>query len=677
MRGDAFFVELATRPPFTRLSPGVAAFFKEYLSHEKIIRFQGKYVVNTHFPPYPSAAFDNLVEQFGQLGDAQDRRLYSVTWAVTNRCTYRCWHCYNAGRSQEDLPIASIEKVAGELRGLSAVMVTLTGGEPLLRDDLEAIAGSFDHRSCIFLGTTGAGLTAERARGLRESGVFGMGISLDSVSPDEHDRLRGRAGAFRTAMEALRIAGEQGLYPYIVAVATREFLQPERFRPFMRFAADAGAMEVHLLEPSATGRLADRADVLLSSDERQLILDYQAEVAEDETLPILSAFAYLESPNAFGCGAGLTHVYIDGSGELCPCNLVPLSFGNVARKSMVEVLDRMGCCFRKPRRGCVGRLLVGHVPEGPLPTPPDVSEDLCERCLPAEHAVPRFFQVRSEPVAEVGSDELREVYDQVHGDYDTFWLSQAKGPIHDLVERLQWHGGERVFEAGCGSGYGTALLARCAGTVVAADLSAGMLGEAERRLIRENLGNVQLLHEDAIAALGREGPFDMVFTSWVLGYIPLRPFFSAVTQALLNGGQLAFVVHKENSPREALEIYAQLVARDPAVMWKRVSFDFPRSVETARDELMKAGLEIVSLGDGEVVFRYGSPEAVLEHLLKSGAGTAYHEAIDPARRVGLEREFLETLRERHRHSGEYHVVHDYVAGIARKPCNDSSPSLGP
>ena len=667
MRGDAFFVELATRPPFTRLSPSVAAFFREFLSHEKVIYFRGKHVVNTNFPPYPSAAFDNLVEQFGQLGDVRNRRLYSVTWAVTNRCMYRCWHCYNAGRSQEDLPMDSLRKVAGDLRGFSAVMVTLTGGEPLLRDDLESVAGLFDERSCLILGTTGAGLTPERARRLRESGVFGVGISLDSAAPDEHDRLRGRPGAFRTALDGLRIAGEQGLYPYLVAVATRKFLQPERFRPFMRFAADAGALEVHLLEPSATGRLADRADVLLSPAERQLILDYQVEVAQDDTLPILSTFTHLESPNAFGCGAGLTHVYIDGSGELCPCNLVPLSFGNVAREPMVDVLERMGCHFRKPRPGCVGRLLVGHVPEGPLPTSPAVSQELCERHIPKEHAVPRFFQVRSEPVAEVGSDDLRQAYDQVHGDYDAFWLSQAAGPIHDLAERLVWHGGEKVFEAGCGSGYGTALLARRAGTVVAADVSAGMLAEARQRLSREGLENVRFLHDDALAALRREGPFDIVFTSWVLGYIPLRPFFSAAVQALKVGGQLAFLAHRENSPREALEIFAQLVARDPAVMRKRVNFDFPRGMEQARGELRAVGLEVVRLWEGAVVFRYASAEQALEHLLKSGAGTAYYEAIDPLKRAGLERQFVEILRGRHQDRGEYQVVHDYVACIARRP----------
>ncbi len=60
MRGDEFFARIATRPPFTKLHPSVAAFLKEYLSHEKAIRFGDRWVVNTHFPPYPSRAFETL-----------------------------------------------------------------------------------------------------------------------------------------------------------------------------------------------------------------------------------------------------------------------------------------------------------------------------------------------------------------------------------------------------------------------------------------------------------------------------------------------------------------------------------------------------------------------------------------------------------------------------------------
>jgi MoaA/NifB/PqqE/SkfB family radical SAM enzyme/SAM-dependent methyltransferase len=665
MKGDEFFIRISTRAPFTRLHPRVASFFKDYLAKEKAVRFGDSFVVNTNFPPYPSRAFDRLAEGFGALGDASERHLYSVTLAVTNRCRYHCWHCYNAGRSQEDIPLDVLRDVAAQLQDLGAVIVTLTGGEPLLRDDVEEIARAFDERSCLILGTTGAGLTAERARRLHDCGVFAVGISLDAMNEQDHDRRRGRPGAFRTALDALRIAREAALYPYIVSVATREFLQRDHFTAFMRFAGEAGALEVHLLEPSATGRLAGQSDVLLSGTERRRILEYQAEVAQDESLPILSSLAYLESPEAFGCGAGITHLYIDGSGEVCPCNLVPLSFGNVVREPLAAALDRMARHFRAPRCSCVGRLLASRVPDGPVPTPPDVSDCLCDQWLPRSHPRPRFFRVHSESRETAGGKELQAAYDRVHKDYDTFWLVEAAKPIDELVNRIPWRGDERVFEAGCGTGYATALLAERAGSVLAADLSEGMLAMARERLQARGLRNAELRAGDALELLALEGTFDVVFSSWVLGYIPLRPFFATAARGLASAGLLAFVVHKENSPREPTEIFAELVASDPSVLQKRVAFDFPRDADHLRSE-MPAEIEVCEVWEAAIVFRYPTPEAVLEHLLKSGAGTAFHDAVVPERREAMTAEFIRLLAERHRSPGHYEVPHEYLACIARK-----------
>lgn len=666
MRGDEFFVEISKRPPFTKLHPQVGSFFKDYFSHEKVVRFDDQFVVNTHFPPYPSRAFDNLADGFRLLGDADERRLYSVALAVTNRCTFHCWHCYNAGRSQVDLPIEILKRVVAELRDLHAVMVTLTGGEPLLRDDLEEIVELFDDRSCLIVGTTGAGLTTERARRLRDGGVFGIGVSVDSTDAREHDRLRGKKGAFRMALDALQVARRNDLYPYIISVATHDFLEPDRFMSFMRFAAEAGALEVHLLEPSATGKLASHTDALLTNPERQLIFDYQRRVARDDSLPILSSYAYLESPEAFGCGAGLTHLYIDGSGEVCPCQFAPLSFGNVGDEALAQILQRMGSYFRRPRTGCVGRIFAKHVADCRLPTPLDLSQKVCQDCLPSQHPVPRFFRIHSEARAEVGRDELESAYDRVHGDYDEFWLTEAGKPIDELVGRVRWRGDERVFEAGCGTGHATALLARQASSVLAVDLSEGMLTEARKRVAALGAENVRFVAADALQVLEAEGPFDVVFSSWVLGYIPLEPFFAAASRALVDGGCLAFVVHKENSPREPLEIFAELVARDPTVLGKRVAFDFPRDLAQVRAQTTAAGLLMDDLREGAVEFRYDTPQQVLEHLLKSGAGTAFHDAIDPARRSALTDEFLNLLAERHRGSGSYPVIHEYASCVARK-----------
>ena len=396
MKGDIFFEQFLNGSQLSKMHPKMALFFKDYFVNEKVILFNNRFVVNTHFPPYPSRAFDNLVEHFNMIGDITKRNLFSVTIAITNRCNYRCWHCYNAGRIKKNVPLSKLKELIVELQDLGVIHVTITGGEPMLRNDLEELASSFDNRTYLTLNTTGDGFTSDRARSLYDSGIFAIGVSLDSTDPIEHDSLRGRKGAFDASLEAIQLASQNNLYPYVIAVATKEFLVPDKFWDFLQFVSKVGALEVHLLEPTASGRLAGRSNVLLTQSDRDLILNYQKEVAQDDGLPILSSFLYLESPHNFGCGAGLTHLYIDGSGEVCPCNFIPLSFGNITSESLRCILDRMGQYFRKPRCICVGQLLSKHIHDDKLPIKAEKSIKICDSFLPKEHSTPRFFQVQHE-----------------------------------------------------------------------------------------------------------------------------------------------------------------------------------------------------------------------------------------------------------------------------------------
>jgi protein-L-isoaspartate O-methyltransferase len=313
----------------------------------------------------------------------------------------------------------------------------------------------------------------------------------------------------------------------------------------------------------------------------------------------------------------------------------------------------------------VGRLLVKKFPRAGLPAAPETSDVICQQHLPREHAVPAFFRIRDEVQGkEVGAPELRDAYDRVHRDYDEFWLVAAAKPTEELVNKMRWSGQETVFEAGCGTGYATGLLAHRAGQVVAVDISEAMQTEARARIQSQGCANVRFVAGDARGALNAAASFDRVFSSWVLGYIPLVPFFAAARRALKTGGQLGFVVHRENSPREALEIFAELVAEAPSVLRKRVAFDFPRDTGHVRALLQDAGFEIRALWQDSIVFRYGSAEQVLEHLLKSGAGTAFHDAIDPVHRPALTKRFLQEIALRHAPGTDFEVRHEYVACVA-------------
>jgi hypothetical protein len=117
-----------------------------------------------------------------------------------------------------------------------------------------------------------------------------------------------------------------------------------------------------------------------------------------------------------------------------------------------------------------------------------------------------------------------------------------------------------------------------------------------------------------------------------------------------------------------MEIFAELVAEDPTVLLKRVAFDFPRDEAHVRSLVEAAGLEVENLRQDSILFTYNSAEQVLEHLLKSGAGTAFYDAIDPVRRPALTRRFLQKLAQRREPGATgFAVRHEYVACVARKP----------
>jgi SAM-dependent methyltransferase len=205
---------------------------------------------------------------------------------------------------------------------------------------------------------------------------------------------------------------------------------------------------------------------------------------------------------------------------------------------------------------------------------------------------------------------------------------------------------------------------------VPVDLSEGMISRARIRLAGPAGARVRFQAGDALEALAAAAPCDRVFSTWVLGYIPLAPFFAAAHRALTANGLLAFIVHRENSPKLPLEIFAELVAEDPTILRKRVAFDFPRDDQQIRTLAAAAGFAIDQLDTGAIRFRYATAQDVLDHLLKSGAGTAFYDAIDPARRDALTQRFLDRLDEHRGPDPGFEIRHDYFAcvlAVRRKP----------
>ena len=125
----------------------------------------------------------------------------------------------------------------------------------------------------------------EKAVQLYRAGLFAVGISLDSANQEDHDKLRGRPGAFKEALRAIGVARDAGLYPYVIGVATHAFLEEGHFYKYLDLVAKTGALEIHLLEPCPVGKLSGCDDVVLSESEKAKIIAYQHEIAQREDMP--------------------------------------------------------------------------------------------------------------------------------------------------------------------------------------------------------------------------------------------------------------------------------------------------------------------------------------------------------------------------------------------------------
>ncbi|MFA7159905.1 MAG: radical SAM protein [Kiritimatiellia bacterium] len=366
---------------------------RQLLKDEKLVRLNGQTIINSFLPPFPGRAFQGMIRGLNRIrrGEAVPVSAYV---AVTNRCRYDCWHCSKAHRAGQELPPGVMRESVRAIQDLGVSIIGFTGGEPLLRPDLEDIMRSVDDRSVILLFTTGDGLTEKRALELKKCGLFGVAVSLDHYEAGIHDQRRGRAGAYATAVSAVKIARRLGFYTMIQLVATRDMAQPDAFDRYLELARRLDVHEIRLLEPMPSGRLLDSGRCfLLSPAERQALKNLHLRTNRDLSLPKVCAFAHIESPEMYGCGAGFQHLYIDAGGNVCPCDFTPISFGNICREPLSRIWIRMNAAFGRPRPCCflmqnADRLRGAF--EGRLPIQYGKVKEICH-CAP-DQPLPRYYE---------------------------------------------------------------------------------------------------------------------------------------------------------------------------------------------------------------------------------------------------------------------------------------------
>ncbi|HEY3068059.1 MAG TPA: radical SAM protein [Methylomirabilota bacterium] len=203
---------------------------------------------------------------------------YSVSWNLTRRCNLECAHCYMSAFAGADtrgeLTTEECRRVIDEIAAVNPnVFLILTGGEPLLRKDLFAIADhAAEQRFTVVLGTNGVLLREREAKLMRAHGVLGASISLDSTDRARHDAFRRQPGAWDGAVRATRVLADEGL-DFSLHMSVTDW-NVDEVPAMIDLARELGAKVLNFFFLVRTGRGRDLTDIDAAAYER--ILTYLA-----------------------------------------------------------------------------------------------------------------------------------------------------------------------------------------------------------------------------------------------------------------------------------------------------------------------------------------------------------------------------------------------------------------
>ena len=665
---EEFLSDLMQNMDLSYFSPSLLRYLNSFLEIERVRPYRDGYVINTFIPPYPSKAFERFMSTFFSGEEASG--VQSVDLAVTNACMFNCDHCYNAGRKVADLPTRTLKRMVRELQENGAIVLNFTGGEPCLRSDLPEICGALRDDSCGIVATTGYRFDDRVAGELGEAGVYSISVSLDSADRAVHDRIRGFDGAFEIAINGIRTALKNGLYSYTCAVPDRELLREENFDRLYELNRDLGVHEIQIIEPAPAGNLAP-GDIDLSEDDLLRVREIMREYNGSNDGPAVSSFAHMEAPEYFGCGAAWSHIYVDGTGEVSPCNMIPITYGSAVSEDIGSILSRMREDFPQPYGFCIAHALADYFNENVgenVPVPPS---RLPPVPLPEEADLPGFYRVLEEAQTEVaGHREITLGYNEASRTYEDYWLTVAAAPIEELFEKLVLAPGSRAVDCGCGTGYTTAKLCRLVGPeghVTGMDLSPGMIEKAKQRLAEEGQSNAQFLVGDVLELLEgvEDRSVDAVLMTWLIGYVGCWEIFPVLARKLRKGGVVGLVAHLDRSPLVPIEVFEELTREDPTILQKAVKLKFPLDGKETASELEEAGFEVEWIRQASFDFCCDTGQEVLDHVMKSGAGTTFYYSLRPDVREQMADRFIAKIESRYRDADRIRIGHDYVDVIAR------------
>lgn len=289
-----------------------------------------------------------------------------VAWELTGSCNLKCAHCRASAVEERDpgeLTTQEIKSTIDNIASFSNPILILTGGEPLVREDVFEIARYGTEKGLrVVLGTNATLITPEVAGKLLEAGVKRISVSIDGSTPDAHDEFRGLPGTFEDTLAGARAAQEAGLDFQVNTTVTKRNVGDLQAIHDLTIKLGAVAHHIFLLVP--TGRGEDLKDEEISPEEYEGVLNWMYDMqkkmgnrgpfmkatcaphfvrvvdqrSKEDGFNITAKRAGLNAMTG-GCLGGTSFCFISRTGDVYPCGYLPARAGNIREKSFKEIWE--------------------------------------------------------------------------------------------------------------------------------------------------------------------------------------------------------------------------------------------------------------------------------------------------------------------------------------------------
>jgi radical SAM protein with 4Fe4S-binding SPASM domain len=294
-----------------------------------------------------------------------------VLWLLTFRCNLRCKFCHTRSpREVQELTTKEAIEFIHHLGKLGVPIVFLSGGEPLLREDIEVVLKELNEVGVkVILSTNGTLVTPRVARLISDAKVLYVAAPLHGPK-EVHDRLTQTRGAFDRVVEGMRVLADHGI-PLCVKILVTEETYPH-IPQLLDWSISQGIKAFYICDLVPAGRGGNVGRV--GKEEWAAFLDKIVDYIEAEgifvdigahpsTIPFVIEKIAAEDPRRAStiregirgrqCPVGEGFVSLMPDGGVSPCNFMcDLLFGNIRERPIEEIVDSFADFFDKVGEPC-------------------------------------------------------------------------------------------------------------------------------------------------------------------------------------------------------------------------------------------------------------------------------------------------------------------------------------